>query len=462
MNMWFHDARRTHNQVLDFALSKNWHHNPDKFDEKMCRKQFVTAENTTDKRLLRTPTVIRKGAVIALSSDFKRHKTNLKKYDTYKTTEEKKLKIQKKTLLLQRYKMNPNNYKIAMVKHREKEERLISRRPKFNPKVKQKYLSKSTTDTIYVEKRSVKLLPVKITRGKERSCFALYSGNNKAWKPSNNMQGYNSSSKSKGDIVFSSVECSGKLPPDPFTSDVKFHYSQGEFYLVLTEKRPKHEKQTNVSADKMCAIDPGVRKLATVYSPEGIVETIGTNTGKVTDKIERRIVYHKNRLKEFEGSRDKFKLEFGWTKKTRRIWRLRYSRRHRAYLQAETKGKNVIKDTHYKLAHHLCQNYKCIFFPNTNSSRLAELRTMDKRTKRALSHLRWGSLRSRLSQTATLYSGVTIFTGTEAYSSKQCGFCGTLNDELGSSETFRCAGSCKFESDRDAHAARNICLRYIQ
>ncbi len=53
-------------------------------------------------------------------------------------------------------------------------------------------------------------------------------------------------------------------------------------------------------------------------------------------------------------------------------------------------------------------------------------------------------------------------TGSEAYTSKQCGMCGALNDNLGASELFKCSAACGFRADRDVHAARKICLRYLQ
>ena len=55
----------------------------------------------------------------------------------------------------------------------------------------------------------------------------------------------------------------------------------------------------------------------------------------------------------------------------------------------------------------------------------------------------------------------SIHTGSEAYTCKQCGNCGVLNDKLGSSETFVCP-RCKFSADRDIHAARNILLRHLK
>ena len=68
--------------------------------------------------------------------------------------------------------------------------------------------------------------------------------------------------------------------------------------------------------------------------------------------------------------------------------------------------------------------------------------------------------KERLKQFATGYN-TTIYTGSEAYTSKQCGKCGNLNQKLGASEVFNC-GECSAIADRDAHAARNILLRFLK
>ena len=73
----------------------------------------------------------------------------------------------------------------------------------------------------------------------------------------------------------------------------------------------------------------------------------------------------------------------------------------------------------------------------------------------------FGKFGQRLTECAAMYKNKTIVRGSEAYTSKQCGRCGTLNDNLGSSSTFTC-GSCTLVSDRDIHAARNILLRFIE
>lgn len=46
----------------------------------------------------------------------------------------------------------------------------------------------------------------------------------------------------------------------------------------------------------------------------------------------------------------------------------------------------------------------------------------------------------------------------ESYTTKTCGQCGVINNNVGGSEVFKC-GSCGLKSDRDLHAARNILIK---
>jgi putative transposase len=48
----------------------------------------------------------------------------------------------------------------------------------------------------------------------------------------------------------------------------------------------------------------------------------------------------------------------------------------------------------------------------------------------------------------------------ESYTSKTCGRCGNINNELGSSKSYKCS-KCHLEIDRDINGARNIYLKNI-
>ncbi len=76
--------------------------------------------------------------------------------------------------------------------------------------------------------------------------------------------------------------------------------------------------------------------------------------------------------------------------------------------------------------------------------------------------LRFGQFTERPKQVSTTY-GVKLICGSEAYTSKQCGKCGSINDTLKGAEVFKCRDPmCTDVADRDVHAARNIFLRLFE
>ena len=50
----------------------------------------------------------------------------------------------------------------------------------------------------------------------------------------------------------------------------------------------------------------------------------------------------------------------------------------------------------------------------------------------------------------------------ESYTSKTCGVCGTINNNLGGLKTFKCINNdCKIIIDRDYNGSRNILLKHL-
>ena len=218
------------------------------------------------------------------------------------------------------------------------------------------------------------------------------------------------------------------------------------------------------------AIDPGVRRFATTYSPEGDTVIYGTNTNRVVDKLIRRI---DRRTRAYGAAKSNLELQKQCDhvqrhhgrlfrrgdrqRKSRlrtRLWRAR-RRFHAAY----KKARDVVRNFHYNVAHDLLQRNNTIICPTTGSHswRTRRLPSLVKRRSQMLS---FGKFAHRLVQTSTWYSGKRILRGSEAYTSKQCGACGHINDTLGSSLEFTCT-ECNLVADRDIHAARNILLRFL-
>ena len=68
--------------------------------------------------------------------------------------------------------------------------------------------------------------------------------------------------------------------------------------------------------------------------------------------------------------------------------------------------------------------------------------------------------RQTLINKAASYPWCKVIVCDEAYTSKTCGNCGSLNHKLGGKKVFNCK-ECHYVADRDISAARNILLRYI-
>jgi putative transposase len=238
------------------------------------------------------------------------------------------------------------------------------------------------------------------------------------------------------------------------------HFRHGKFYLVLPFRRPLKKRLALIDTKSIAAIDPGVRVPFTIYSPEGTVAEVGVNCTRVLDKHLQRIANGKETVRDVYAQvaveRECRFLDRKLRKKQRRRIRIASKKAQ----GAEDRAKRVIRDFHYKTAHYLLQRFKTIILPHTSSHRW-RTNSLAAVTKRRSMMLRHGMFASRLIQTASDYEGIRIIRCSEAYTSKQCGACGELNDKLGGSKTFNCQ-ECGAVADRDVHAARNILLRCLQ
>ena len=410
MRIWFKDARKTYNLALQYLLEKGWHRPTNSQTTNQMEGQlvarFVTAASGVQPRiLLRTPKVIRQQAVKSLLSTVK----------TFRT------KFEQRQLLRAKY---PNAFTF-------KED--IKFRPKFKSRLGWKH------DSIHIEKVS----------GSKLSAYNFHCF--KHWKPDSMFP-----SKDKGTKpTFRNVQTRDELPDDCFSSDFAIHFNHGQFYLQVPRRLNPLElkKRVPTEVDSVCAIDPGARKFATIYSPEGRIEFLGTNTNHVIDTCVRRIDRRKKRLVKLKGKKPT-------SRRDKKCWRLKMQKYIRQRLASEQKASEVVKNMHYNFAHHICSSYKKVIYPDINlTNAVSTSKDLSKAVKLRISQLRFGRFKDRLSQTASIY-GTEILTGSEAFTSKQCGKCGELNNNLGKSEIWHCP-SCGCEADRDGHAARNILLRFL-
>ena len=216
----------------------------------------------------------------------------------------------------------------------------------------------------------------------------------------------------------------------------------GKYYLclLLDKKTEEYEPENEI-----VSIDPGVRTFLTTYSPSGQVCKIGDNICDVLIKKAERI--------------DKLQSLIS----TQMLRRTRYNMKKRCS-NLRTKIKNIVEDLHKKAATYLCKNNKIILLPEFGSRNMTrklpqKARIINSKTVRNMLSLSHYKFQQRLKFKAQEYNRL-VLTCEESYTTKTCGRCGTINNNVGSKKIFNCE-LCKLEIDRDVNGARNILIKHI-
>ena len=242
--------------------------------------------------------------------------------------------------------------------------------------------------------------------------------------------GPNHYKKNKKKVLFK------KFVPCDFS--IKYE-SPGYYYLCV----PSYRDQKNEKAPyELASLDPGIRTFQTFYSPEGIVGKIGDNTVEKLAIIGERIDKLISNLTKVDKESLKAKIK-------RRCSILR------------TKIKNIVKDLHWKTASYLCKNFENIIIPTFKVKEMTQIgkRKINNKTVRKMLALSHYEFKEKLKSTAKYY-GRKVYKCSEAYTSKTCGNCGEIDDDLGAKKKYKCR-NCKIELDRDINGARNILLRQL-
>lgn len=216
---------------------------------------------------------------------------------------------------------------------------------------------------------------------------------------------------------------------------------KGRYYMCFPLERDVVNVTTPYQA---VALDPGVRTFQTFYSEEGVTGKLGDGTSNHLKTIHEREDALKSKMANEELH-----------KRTRR------NIRRRCYL-LRTKVRDTVVDLHRRSCSWLTNNFKYIFLPSFNVKKMIAKgdRKIGKATTRSMLSLSHYAFKERLLHMASV-KGCVVHVCNEAYTSKTCGCCGTINDSLGGNHTFDCS-ECGTIIDRDYNGARNIYLRNTQ
>jgi len=220
---------------------------------------------------------------------------------------------------------------------------------------------------------------------------------------------------------------------------------KNKYYMCFPLKRDIINIETPY---KSVALDPGVHTFQSFYSEEGIVGKIGDETIENLKCIYKR--------------EDKLKSKLDTNKHLKK--RTRYNIRKRCLL-LRTKVKNRVKHLHRMSCSWLTSTFKYIFLPSFNVKDMIKKntlrgRTINKTTVRAMLALSHFAFKERLLHMAKS-RGCVVNICSEAWTSKTCGCCGSIKNDLGGKRIYECS-NCGISIDRDYNGARNIYLRNTQ
>lgn len=214
---------------------------------------------------------------------------------------------------------------------------------------------------------------------------------------------------------------------------------EGYKYYIIIPKKRDHAFEKSIY--NSVSLDPGIRTFQTYYSPEGICGKIGNGLGKLILNLSIKI--------------DKFKSLM-----SKKLGKTKRNMKKRCSL-LRTKIKNITKDLHWQSCSFLVKNFQNIIIPQFGSKNMSKKssRNIHKTTVRSMFNLSHFKFLEKLKFKCKEYQRNLIISS-EEYTSKTCGNCGNLNNNLGGSENYKCS-KCNNLLDRDINAARNILIKYF-
>ncbi|MFM2394371.1 MAG: Heterosigma akashiwo virus 01 [Bacteroidota bacterium] len=215
-----------------------------------------------------------------------------------------------------------------------------------------------------------------------------------------------------------------------FEHDNYIHFD-GKNYILMSPFKVSYLDK-NVTNNKIISLDPGYRTFLTGYDPDGKI----ISYHRYDDKIKKT----KLKIDKLKSLREKLKKNF-----------------KRKIINLEIKTKNLIDDLHWRCINSL-KDYDTVILPNFENQKVA-MKSKNKKLNRDIYTYSHYKFKVRLENTFKVLRKKVIIV-TEEFTSKTCGNCGILNNNLGSNKIFQC-DNCNLKIDRDYNGARNILLKTI-
>ena len=238
-----------------------------------------------------------------------------------------------------------------------------------------------------------------------------------------------------------------KLPPINHDVRIKKRVN-GKFVLQIPCDPIYTRKQIEETPDAMCGIDPGGRTFNTIYDPSNVkCYQVGIEKDKA-------------KIKMYEQQIDRAQLYL--TKAIEKEQLQAKEDRITQLKKLHLKLKTFVHHIHLTLSSELVANYKHVALGKLNVSPIVKKdrpNPLNSKSNRQLLCWRHYQFRQRLLNRA-VGTDCNVIIQDEAYTSKTCGRCGNINENLGSSLTYKCS-KCQYETHRDVNGARNILLKSL-
>jgi putative transposase len=245
-----------------------------------------------------------------------------------------------------------------------------------------------------------------------------------------------------------------KSLPKSIDHDFKIQHSHGSWYLILTV--PSELDQTKHN-NEVIAFDPGVRTFQVGYSPTNnkvylIGEEVSSKIEKIHKKLDR-LQSIKDTIKTKKKSKRKPEIDIAQSKKNRNKRRRIKKKMNKLNL----KRTNIVDDMHHQVSCYFARTFGTIILPSFGTQSMLKGNIMASKSKRQMSSLQHYKFQQRLKWKSSVYNS-KLFIVEEDYTTRTCGQCGCVNNNVKSKKVFVC-NDCGYQVHRDIHGARNVMIK---
>jgi len=231
-----------------------------------------------------------------------------------------------------------------------------------------------------------------------------------------------------------------KLIPNGIDSFCKIQKSGKNIYHLIISYEKKDIINKN-KKDSFISLDPGERIFQSGYSSDNKCYQFGIKQMEQIKRIHKKI----DNLKSLRST--------NFCSKTKNK---NYKNKIDQY---DYKVLNIVNNLHNQVSSFLSKKYKTIIIGKLNTHKILKSCGLNNKINRLLHVQSHYKFRIKLNLLCKDNKS-NLIVQEEQFTTKTCGNCGCINENVGSNKIFNC-DKCNLIADRDFHAARNILIKFL-